>query len=144
MLLRQLRPQRRRARQRLGLQHVLLGQLGPEVRCRQQAVRLLQRHPHRVPAAQAPDREPPGQLGIRRLHSVRCFLFIIIHTPLLHTNYESRDDIADRTFPWMSNNIENATISECIAGCSRFGYEAGGLEYGYQCCKSAMASRFIW
>ncbi|KAK8133479.1 glyoxal oxidase N-terminus-domain-containing protein [Apiospora sp. TS-2023a] len=43
------------------------------------------------------------------------------------------DAIDDRTFPWMSNNIENATISECIAGCSRFGYEAGGLEYGYQC-----------
>ncbi|KAK8094955.1 fungistatic metabolite [Apiospora hydei] len=32
-----------------------------------------------------------------------------------------------------ANWAYNATISECIAGCSRFGYEAGGIEYGYQC-----------
>lgn len=56
---------------------------------------------------------------------------------------KSRDDIADRTFPWMSNNIENATIAECVAGCSKFGYEAGGLEYGYQCCKLAKISILV-
>ncbi|KAI0120698.1 copper radical oxidase [Xylariales sp. AK1849] len=43
------------------------------------------------------------------------------------------DDIANRTFPWMSIDLENTTTSTCIAGCSRFGYEAGGIEYGYQC-----------
>ncbi|KAH8205437.1 hypothetical protein TruAng_000343 [Truncatella angustata] len=43
------------------------------------------------------------------------------------------DDIAARTLPWMSIDLENATVSACIAGCSNYGYEAGGLEYGYQC-----------
>lgn len=43
------------------------------------------------------------------------------------------DAIDSRTLPWMSENVQNATISDCIAGCSRFGYEAGGIEYGYQC-----------
>lgn len=43
------------------------------------------------------------------------------------------DGVADRTFKWMSENVENATIDDCIAGCSRYGYEAGGVEYGYQC-----------
>ncbi|KAK6068607.1 WSC domain-containing protein [Seiridium cupressi] len=43
------------------------------------------------------------------------------------------DDIAARTLPWMAIDLENTTVSSCIAGCSRFGYEAGGIEYGYQC-----------
>ncbi|KAK5626387.1 hypothetical protein RRF57_002102 [Xylaria bambusicola] len=43
------------------------------------------------------------------------------------------DAIDNRVLPWMSNDEQNATIEACIAGCSRFGYNAGGVEYGYQC-----------
>ncbi|KAI0441112.1 copper radical oxidase [Xylaria telfairii] len=43
------------------------------------------------------------------------------------------DAIDDRVLPYMSDNIQNATIEACIAGCSQFGYNAGGIEYGYQC-----------
>ncbi|KAI0813023.1 copper radical oxidase [Xylaria sp. FL0064] len=43
------------------------------------------------------------------------------------------DAIDNRTLPWMSIDEQNATIEACIAGCSRFGYSAGGVEYGYQC-----------
>ncbi|KAI1841627.1 hypothetical protein JX266_012180 [Neoarthrinium moseri] len=43
------------------------------------------------------------------------------------------DDIESRSLPWMSIDIENMTAASCIAGCSEFGYEAGGIEYGYQC-----------
>ncbi|KAH8661991.1 copper radical oxidase [Xylariales sp. PMI_506] len=43
------------------------------------------------------------------------------------------DDVANRTFPWMSIDVENMTIPNCIAGCSQYGYDAGGVEYGFQC-----------
>ncbi|KAI0102622.1 copper radical oxidase [Nemania sp. FL0031] len=43
------------------------------------------------------------------------------------------DAIDDRVLAWMSENQQNATIEACIAGCSQFGYNAGGVEYGYQC-----------
>ncbi|KAI0968234.1 copper radical oxidase [Xylaria arbuscula] len=43
------------------------------------------------------------------------------------------DAIDDRVLPYMSIDEQNATIDACIAGCSTFGYSAGGLEYGYQC-----------
>lgn len=37
--------------------------------------------------------------------------------------------------PYMSIDVQNMTISSCIAACSKFGYDAGGVEYGYQCCE---------
>ncbi|KAI1735018.1 copper radical oxidase [Xylaria scruposa] len=43
------------------------------------------------------------------------------------------DAIDNRVLPYMSEDQQNATIEACIAGCSRFGYNAGGVEYGYQC-----------
>ncbi|CAJ2513244.1 Uu.00g013630.m01.CDS01 [Anthostomella pinea] len=43
------------------------------------------------------------------------------------------DNIDGNILPYMSEDIDNATISACIEGCSRFGYNAGGIEYGYQC-----------
>ncbi|KAI0196357.1 copper radical oxidase [Astrocystis sublimbata] len=43
------------------------------------------------------------------------------------------DAIDNRVLPYMSENQQNATIEACISGCSEFGYNAGGIEYGYQC-----------
>lgn len=43
------------------------------------------------------------------------------------------DDIADRSLPWMGIDMQNTTAASCIEGCSKFGYSAGGIEYGYQC-----------
>ncbi|KAJ2980318.1 hypothetical protein NUW58_g6975 [Xylaria curta] len=43
------------------------------------------------------------------------------------------DTLNPRLLPWMSIDLQNTTIEACIAGCSRFGYSAGGVEYGYQC-----------
>ncbi|KAH9902185.1 copper radical oxidase [Xylariomycetidae sp. FL2044] len=43
------------------------------------------------------------------------------------------DNVDGRVLPYMSEDIQNATISACIEGCSNFGYNAGGVEYGYQC-----------
>jgi hypothetical protein len=50
-------------------------------------------------------------------------------------NCDHSDAIDERILPWMSEDVHNTTIEACIAGCSQFGYSAGGVEYGYQCCK---------
>jgi hypothetical protein len=55
--------------------------------------------------------------------------------PLRGANGDRRDAIDARVLPYMSDDEQNATIEACIAGCSQFGYNAGGVEYGYQCCK---------
>ncbi|KAI1203614.1 copper radical oxidase [Nemania serpens] len=50
------------------------------------------------------------------------------------------DAIDNRVLPWMSEDLQNTTIEACLAGCSRFGYNAGGVEYGYQCfCGDSVA-----
>ncbi|ORY56844.1 uncharacterized protein BCR38DRAFT_355246 [Pseudomassariella vexata] len=43
------------------------------------------------------------------------------------------DAVDSRTFPWMGENIDNTTATSCLSACSKFGYNAGGIEYGYQC-----------
>ena len=46
----------------------------------------------------------------------------------------SRDNINDRrTFPWQLIFQGTMTPKQCLDSCSKFGYMAGGLEYGQEC-----------
>lgn len=48
----------------------------------------------------------------------------------------SRDNIRGiRTFPYQIITSNN-TATNCLLQCQAFGYNAAGLEYGSQCCKS--------
>jgi hypothetical protein len=40
-----------------------------------------------------------------------------------------------RALPYQIILDQNNTASNCISQCSAFGYNAGGLEYGRECCK---------
>jgi hypothetical protein len=45
-----------------------------------------------------------------------------------------RDDAVARTFPYQIIMNDNNTATNCLSLCSEFGYGAGGMEYGYECC----------
>ncbi|KAL2065736.1 hypothetical protein VTL71DRAFT_3406 [Oculimacula yallundae] len=44
------------------------------------------------------------------------------------------DDADKRTFPYrITNMMDNNTATACLSLCSRFGYPAGGMEFGSEC-----------
>ncbi|KAF2815199.1 copper radical oxidase [Mytilinidion resinicola] len=43
------------------------------------------------------------------------------------------DDAEARTFPYQLILSENNTANNCLASCQKFGYEAGGMEFGDEC-----------
>jgi hypothetical protein len=45
------------------------------------------------------------------------------------------DDAEARTFPYQMILSDNNTANNCLSNCQRFGYEAGGMEFGNECCK---------
>jgi hypothetical protein len=62
-------------------------------------------------------------------------------------NAEHRDNIPSNedpneilpTFPYMVWNSDSLnTPAACIAQCKTFGYNAAGLEYGSECCKTLL------
>jgi hypothetical protein len=44
------------------------------------------------------------------------------------------DNQGDRTFPYQLEFENNNTATNCLSQCQLFGYGAGGMEYGQQCC----------
>ncbi len=42
---------------------------------------------------------------------------------------------AVRIFPYQLILAENNTATNCLSQCSTYGYPAGGMEYGDECCK---------
>ncbi|KAH6706246.1 WSC domain-containing protein [Leptodontidium sp. MPI-SDFR-AT-0119] len=47
------------------------------------------------------------------------------------------DNADKRTFPYrITNMVNNNTATNCLSLCSQFGYPAGGMEFGSECCNS--------
>ena len=46
-----------------------------------------------------------------------------------------RDLNPDRIFPNQIINTNNNTVEACLNQCAAFGYPAGGMEFGDECCK---------
>ena len=40
-----------------------------------------------------------------------------------------------RVFPNEIINTDNNTVEGCLNQCAKFGYPAGGMEFGDECCK---------
>ena len=51
-----------------------------------------------------------------------------------HSDVHDREPGADRTFPYQIINSTSMTVESCLTQCSDFGYPAGGLEFGDECC----------
>jgi hypothetical protein len=49
------------------------------------------------------------------------------------TRHES-DNAVNRTFPYQLELEFNNTAEACLTQCATYGYGAGGMEYGQQCC----------
>jgi hypothetical protein len=55
-------------------------------------------------------------------------------TPLII--YIHRDaGAATRTLPHQIVDTVNMTVANCLNLCNKYGYTAGGLEYGQECCE---------
>lgn len=50
------------------------------------------------------------------------------------------DDAVIRTFPYQLEFATNNTAENCLNKCAEFGYGAGGMEYGEQCCTCPLFS----
>lgn len=49
----------------------------------------------------------------------------------------SRDNVNNtRTFPYMTTYTTNNSATTCLSRCQEYGFQAAGMEYGEQCCKS--------
>lgn len=49
----------------------------------------------------------------------------------------SRDNVNNtRTFPYMTTYTTNNSATACLSRCQEYGFQAAGMEYGEQCCKS--------
>ena len=56
-------------------------------------------------------------------------------SPCLELIACNRDNAVNRTLPYRLILLENNTATNCLSQCSTFGYNAGGMEYGDECCK---------
>lgn len=51
------------------------------------------------------------------------------------------DSAQARTFPYgILNMINNNTATNCLSLCYEYGYPAGGMEFGSQCCKFVISN----
>ena len=57
------------------------------------------------------------------------------HTSLSATESRCRDLNPDRIFPYQIINTNNNAVEACLNQCAAFGYPAGGMEFGDECCK---------
>ncbi len=65
-----------------------------------------------------------------------CLEYVHYNVPLDVTNhYEDREPGAVRVFPYQIIYTTDNTPSTCLSQCSDYGYPAGGMEYGDECCK---------
>jgi hypothetical protein len=69
---------------------------------------------------------------------------VVYHTPVVKKTgipgnwvYEGclSDGGAQRSLPWFVQLGQDNSPTACLGACAQFGYNAGGLEYGVECCK---------
>lgn len=87
---------------------------------------------HRAPGPHCSDDRAPRSMGLRGVLEVRSR---DAYMSLSVAESHHRDLNPDRIFSNQIINTNNNTVEACLNQCAKFGYPAGGMEFGDECCE---------